>query len=177
MKLSNLLSEKRPAILERWFDVVLETYPADTKNFLQKQNNQFANPVGHTIHQGMESILNGLLSGSDLQEFSTPLDNIIRIRAVQDIAASQAVAFILSLKKLIREELEKSQRMDSFIKELSLLEDKIDTLVLMSFDIYMQCREKIYDLKANETKRLTYRLLQRANLVCEVEEPGPQQND
>ena len=164
----NLLSEKRPAILNRWFNAVLDTYPADTSAFLKKQKNQFANPVGHTIHQGMEHILDALLQGTDLDRIAPSLDNIIRIRAVQDLTPSQAVGFILSLKKIIREELGSNTREHSASGELPGLEERIDALALMSFDIYIQCREKIYELRANETKRLTYRLLQRANLVCEL---------
>jgi hypothetical protein len=168
MDLRNLLSEKRPAILKRWFDAVLETYPADTSNFLKKQKNQFTNPVGHTIYQGMEHILEELLRGTDLDKLVPSLDNIVRIRAVQDLTPSQAVSFILFLKKIIREELGNNVREHSACGDILGLEDRIDTLALMSFDIYISCREKIYELKANETKRLTYRLLQRANLVCEM---------
>jgi len=41
-------------------------------------------------------------------------------------------------------------------------------MALISFDIYMKCREKIYELKTDELRRMTYRLLQKANLVREV---------
>lgn len=168
MDLTNLLSEKRQAILNRWFDAILETYPADTSHFLKKQNNQFTNPVGHTIHQGMEHILGELFCGTDLDKLIPSLDNIIRIRAVQDMTPSRAVGFILHLKSIIREELGSSVREHSARRDVLGLEERIDTLALMAFDIYLQCREKIYELKANETKRLTYRLLQRANLVREM---------
>jgi len=35
------------------------------------------------------------------------------------------------------------------------------------FDIYMMCREKIYELKANEVRNRTYRAFKRANLITE----------
>lgn len=183
MNLKNLLSERKSAILKRWFEMILETYPADTSNFLKNQKNPFTNPVGHTIFQGIEELFNELLNGidSDPDSFKTPfLDNIIRIRAVQDFTPSQAIAFVLLLKKVIREELKNdptlnllqgnSGRENGIIEELLALESKIDDLALLSFDIYMKCREKIYELKANEVKNMTFRLLQRANLVCETAE-------
>ena len=53
-----------------------------------------------------------------------------------------------------------------------LLEDEIDGLGLLAFDIFMQCREKLYDIKANEMRHMTFRLLQQANLVSEQPSEG-----
>jgi hypothetical protein len=36
---------------------------------------------------------------------------------------------------------------------------------MMAFDLYMQCREKIYQLSANEMKNRTLRAFERAGLV------------
>jgi hypothetical protein len=61
-------------------------------------------------------------------------------------------------------------RENSLADELILLEDRIDSLGLLAFDIFMRCREKLYDIKANEMRNMTFRLLQKANLICE--KPG-----
>jgi hypothetical protein len=171
MNFKDLLLEKKSAILKRWFDVILESYPADTSNFLKKQKNRFANPVGYTISQGIEGLFGEILQGIDSEKVSPFLDNIIRIKAIQDFSASQAVSFIFLLKKVIREKFEKEIKENQFSVELAALEVKIDELALLSFDIFMKCREKIYDLKAEEIKRMTFKLLQRANLICEIQEP------
>ena len=34
----------------------------------------------------------------------------------------------------------------------------------------MKCREKIYDIKANEARSMTFRLLQKAQLIVENQE-------
>ena len=47
MELATLLEQKRKAILGQWFQLVIETYPRATSNFLAKQQDQFRNPVGH----------------------------------------------------------------------------------------------------------------------------------
>jgi hypothetical protein len=171
MKFEDLLSEKKSAILKRWFDAILETYPADTSNFLKNQKDQFANPVGHTILQGIEALFGEILKGMDYDPDvfgASFLDNIIRIRAIQDFTPSESIAFIFLLKKVIREELRKDLSLQNGIaEELFTLESKIDKLALLSFDLYMKCREKIYELKANEVKNSTFRLLKRANLICE----------
>ena len=168
--LKNLLSEKRAAILERWLDIILESYPADTSNFLRQQKNRFANPVGAAISQGTNGLFEELLNGKSSDEISPFLDNVIRIRAVQDFTPSKAVSFIFLLKKVIREVLEKEISENRFSDELSALDADIDNMAMEAFDIYVKCREKLYDIKANEVRRMTFRLLQRANLICELSE-------
>jgi hypothetical protein len=167
MSLEKLLTERKSAILNRWFDLSLESYPEETARFLKNKKNRFANPVGYILSQEMEPILNGLFKGTDLDKMQPFLDNIIRIRAVQDFSPSQAMAFIFSLKQVIREEMDREIRENRIGQGLLELESRIDTLALLSFDIFMKCREKIYDLKANEVKNRTVRLLKRANLVVE----------
>ncbi len=173
MKLGHLLSEKKSAIIARWFDVILETYPADTSRFLKTQKNRFTNPVGQSILQGIENIFETLLRGGSTDEISPFLDNIIRIRAVQDFTPSQAVSFIFSLKKVIRDELG-SESEALLGQELSELEVRIDSLALSCFDVFMQCREKLYDIKANELRNMTFRLIERANKMGEVREDPPE---
>jgi len=44
----------------------------------------------------------------------------------------------------------------------------MDKMCLEGFDIYSRCRQKIFDLRVNEVKRQVSRLMERANLVCEI---------
>lgn len=170
MKLRDILSEKKASILERWFDKILETYPTEATGFLRNKKKQFTNPVGYTFSQGLESLFNELIEERDLDldKLSPVLEDILRIRAVQGLSPSQELAFLFHLKGMVRDALEGGGTSDA--EGLERLDSKIDELALVSFDIYMKCREKIYELKANELKNMTYRLLQRANLVSEVKE-------
>jgi RsbT co-antagonist protein rsbRD N-terminal domain len=167
MSLGKTLSERRSAILNQWFDRTIETYPEETARFLRSKKNRFANPVGHILAQELESILEGLFQGVELNSLRPSLDNIIRIRAVQDLSASQSLVFLFLLKQVLREELENEILENGAGKELLELESRIDGLALLSFDIFMQCREKIFDLKANELNKRTIRLLKRAKLVVD----------
>ena len=170
MSLKELLQQKKSVILERWFDSILETYPADTRRFLLKKKNRFANPVAHEISRGIEEIFNNILKGADSEDVSPFLDKIIRIRAVQDLSPSQALGFIFDLKKLIREELAENMGKSSISEELWELERKIDALGLMSLDIYTKCREKLYELRVKEVKNRVGRLIERANMMCGIPE-------
>jgi len=148
--LKKLLLEKKSSVLKKWFNSVVDTYPTDTRRFLKEQKDQFANPVGSTISRELESLLEELLQGMDSKKVSQFLDNVIRIRAIQDFTPSEAIGFIFSLKKVIREELGDEIRESGLYKELLELESEIDKLGLLAFDIYMQCREKTYEIKVNE---------------------------
>jgi len=74
------------------------------------------------------------------------------------------------LKAVVRDALESDITRHKLSAELQSFEAQIDTLTFLSFDIYMKCRERIFELRVNEIKTLTFRLLKRANLLAEIEE-------
>ncbi len=162
------LTERKSAILKKWFDAVADTYPEDTSGFLKKQKAQFTNPVGYNLAEGLEGLFDALLQGMIPDTVSAFLDSIVRIRAIQDFTPSEAVSFIFQLKKIVRQELgsEVVQQL-RVVEELTAFDAAVDDLVLFSFDIYMKCREKIYEIKANEARSMTFRLLQQAKLIVD----------
>jgi hypothetical protein len=168
--LVKIIEQKKAAIVKKWFDLTAQTYAPDTAEFLKSKTDPFANPVGGSILSSLNVLLDQLIHDMDPQTINSFLDPIIRIRAVQNFTPSQATAFVLSLKKALRENLAKELRDLSSIRELFEFESKIDQLSLMAFDIYMQCREKIYQISANETRNRTFRAFERAGLVSEITE-------
>ncbi|HEY6011566.1 MAG TPA: RsbRD N-terminal domain-containing protein [Nitrospirota bacterium] len=168
MNLKSHLSEKKAVILKKWFDAVADTYAEQTAGFLKKQKAQFTNPVGYSLAEGLEGLYDSLLQGMIPEKVKLFLDGIIRIRAIQEFTPSEAVAFIFQLKKVARQELGAEVLQQPGMTEALLSFDSaIDDLALFSFDIYMQCREKIYELKANEARNMTFRLLQQAKLIVD----------
>jgi len=170
MKLKDLLLERKSSIIKKWFDSIIKDYPADSSNFLKKQKNRFLNPVGQTISEGIGGLFDELLQGGDSEKLFPFLNDIIKIKAVQDFSPSKALSFIFLLKRVVREELGSEIKGNQISDDLTSFESQIDELALLSFDIYMKCRQRIYEIKSDETIRMTYRLLQRANLICETEE-------
>jgi hypothetical protein len=168
--LVKIIEQKKAAIVKKWFDLTAQTYAPDTAEFLKSKTDPFANPVGGSMLSSLNVLLDQLIHDMDPQTINSFLDPIIRIRAVQNFTPSQATAFVLSLKKALRENLAKELRDPSSIRELFEFESKIDQLSLMAFDIYMQCREKIYQISANETRNRTFRAFERAGLVSEITE-------
>ncbi len=168
MDLKQFLTEHKSAIQKKWFDAIAETYPSETSNFLKKQKAQFTNPVGYTLAEGLEHLFESLLKGMIPEDVSRYLDSIVRIRAIQEFAPSEAVSFMFRLKGVIRQELgPENLKQQGIAEELATFDSAIDDLALYAFDLYMKCREKIYELKANEARNMTFRLLQQAHLIVD----------
>jgi len=171
MKLNHYLLEKKTVILKKWFDAVAETYANETSAFLKKQKAQFTNPVGYTLSEGLEHLFDALLQGMLPDTVSRFLDSIVRLRAIQEFAPSEAVMFIFQLKKVVRQEIgNEVLQQQGMIEELATFESAVDDLALFAFDLYVKCREKIFELKANESKNANFRLLQQARLIVDKQE-------
>ncbi|MGI9952992.1 RsbRD N-terminal domain-containing protein [Moorellaceae bacterium AZ2] len=165
MNLRGFLAKKKAAVLNKWYDLVLQTYPPETARFLKEEKDRFANPVGHVIYEGIEGLYEELLHGVQAEKAYHFLDRIIRIRAVQDFSPSRAVAFLFLLKQVVREEVAAEFQEGGLPwEELLQFESQIDDLAGLAFDMYMQCREQLFEIRVKEIKNRTSRLLQRANL-------------
>ena len=172
MSLIDHLLKKRASIVAKWLDITLQTYPEGSQGFFSKKD-EFGNPVGHAISEGIAAIYNALLEVSDsgdVSDVSGALDSIIKIRAIQDFAPSEAVSFVLGLKSVIREELGSRIVKNGLSQEWAVLDERIDSLALLGFDIYAQCRQKICDIRVNEVKRQSERLLKMAGITYEFPE-------
>jgi hypothetical protein len=170
MKLEKYLTRKKALVVGRWLDLIFESYPADAQRFLRKQKDRFSNPVGTTITKEIENLYDELISGFEPNRVSVLLDGIIRIRAVQDFPPSQALTFVFHLKKAIKEALKNEILEDRLSEDLSAMESKIDDLALLAFDIYMNCREKLDEIKANAAKNQVSRLLKRAGMIVDLQD-------
>lgn len=164
------LENNRSAIINAWFKMAVDTYPADTARFLKQQKDPFANPVGNTTLKGLEALFKELLNGMDPDTLKSFLDPIIRIRAVQGFQPSQATGFILFLKTIIREQLKKDLENPQLLNALLEFELNIDKLNQIGFDLFVECREKIYQIKAREEQNRTYRAFERAGLIDHANE-------
>lgn len=171
MNFKELLNEKKADILKLWFDAVAATYAEETASVLKKKKAQFTNPVGYTLGEGLEQLYDALLKGMLPDTVSRYLDSMVRLRAIQDFAPSEAVSFIFRLKKIVRTALgPEALAQQGTAADLEAFDSAVDDLALYAFDLYMKCREKIYELKANEARSMTFRLLQQAHLIVDKQD-------
>lgn len=166
-QLQRLMEEKKEDLLKQWFEQVIGAYPPEAVKYFAKVNNTFTNPVGSNIHRSLSAILNELLDEGDADKMYQELEMILRIKAVQDVQPSKAVAFIFSLKTII-EKIFKAEinRGEINHKILNDFYDELDSLGLLAFNIYCDSRELIYQMRIKEIKQ-TNDLLQKANLLNE----------
>lgn len=175
MVLESLLSQNKPSILKRWFDLILETYPADTAAMMRRDRNQFTNPVGSTISREIEVLFKQLCEGIQNGECRASLDAILKIRSVQDFSPSKAVGFIFLLKGAVRETLKNEICKESATDEWLNFQSRIDDLVLQAFDAYMDCREKICEIRVNQAKaekEMAFKMIERMTYSKEKRQKG-----
>ena len=164
MMIQDLLKKNKAAILEKWFHFILETYPANAAALMRKNRDQFTNPVGSTISREIDILFKNLCAGSQDEKCQSSLDSILKIRSVQDFSPSKAVGFIFLLKRAIGETLKNEMCKGSVMDEWLEFQSRIDDLALQAFDIYMDCREKICEIRINQArteKEMAFRMMER----------------
>ena len=160
--LKELLNQKKSKIVSNWIELIFNSYPSEAENFLKLKKNQFSNPIGYTITTNAEKIFDQLINDRDLEKIKLLLDEIIKIRAVQSFSPSQAVYFLLDLKKAIRDELKTELVEKTISDELSNFELLIDQILIIGFELYMESREKVFKLRVNEIKSRSNKALENA---------------
>jgi len=150
MELHRLLEKKKPVILEKWLAAIYDTYPADTARFLEREMDMFSNPVGYNSSANACHILEGLTRGEEEATMSSFLEEIIRIRAVQDFTPDQAVSFVSRLKTVIADQLEPEIRRYNLWSEWEGLQASIDNLKLMAYEIHAKMKQKIQHIRMKE---------------------------
>lgn len=166
--LYSLLLPKKEALAARWIDIVHGTYPFETIGFLRTRKDRFANPVGYRTEEAAKAIMEVLFSDQpDEDALQSAVDEIIRVRAVQDFSPETAVGVIFALKDLVRQEINESGRMEEVIPALLLLESRIDAVVLMAFGAYARFRETLHRMKVDEFKRLNSQIFRLAEKRAE----------
>ena len=168
-----LIQQEKATIIHKWFDMAIQAYDPETAKFLKNQKDQFANPVGSNTLKGLQGLFDQLLENLEPKAVISYLDPIIRIRAAQAFTPSQATAFVLSLKTVLQQTLGTKLRDERMMADYLEFETKIDRLSLMAFDIYMECKEKIYQISANETRNRMFSAFERAGLISEVTPDRP----
>ena len=168
--LFTLLADNKPAIYQKWFDLVANTYPPETAALLKNKKDAFANPVGQATRTGLDGLLDDVLGAVDRDSVTKHLDPILRIRAVQDFSPSRAIAFVLDLKNIVKNHFASQLEDPGLLAEYIDFAVRVDRLALIGFDIYVACREQIYMLKVTTEKDKIYKAFQRAGLI--VDDPA-----
>ncbi len=154
MQLIEALKKKKKEILSTWVDRTLDSYTSS--GFFKKSRDRFANPVGANIREGLSKLYDLLIGKADRKEMMDPLDQVIRIRAVQEFTPAQAVAPILELKWVVKQVFSADKELRHLLVELDSFDCDVDRAALAAFDIYTACREQLYQNRISELKSGRY---------------------
>ncbi|NLY42301.1 MAG: hypothetical protein GX055_11890 [Desulfovibrionales bacterium] len=167
MDVHSFLTDHQNSLVAQWADALFQTYPEEGAKFFSGSKNQFANPAGHTFRTNLDIIFRTLASGQGAAACTKELDEIMRIRAVQGFSPSVALCFLPALKEIVLREAVKifpDKSVDELLRDWNRT---VDQLIMLGFDLYVNCREILWQQKANQLYNRTHKLLERANLLKE----------
>jgi hypothetical protein len=165
MQLTDLLIQKKSSITAKWLQALFESYKPETVIFLKKEKDNFDNPVGARLAEGIRDLFAVLMQGQEAEQVRSCLDKIIRVRAVQSFSPAQALAFIFLLKNIIRAELAKELgSVQGLGAEVLEFESRIDGVALLGFDVYTQCREKLCEMRVTEVEKRVSAFLRKSGI-------------
>ena len=141
-------------IVNKWVDYTLSSYKSSV--FFKKSPDKFSNPVGGNTREALSALFKLLAKNADPTEFAAPLEQIMRIRSIQEFTASEAAGPVFAVKHITRALFEKDSERKHLISELYDFEFAVDLAALQAFDLYIQCREQLYLVRIKEIKTGTY---------------------
>jgi hypothetical protein len=139
--------QTQEAIAHRWRAAIIQTYPGLTAEFLRQEKDPFRNPVGAALREGIPRLVAELFGAMDPGKVSEALEGIVRIRAIQDFSPKQAVGFVFELRDILRDVVRAPE------VPLGELYKRIDEMALVAFDVFMRCREQVYEVRLREARR------------------------
>jgi len=137
-------------IVERWVKYALSNY--QSPDFFLRQGDPFANPVGGAVRQAFGQLLPLLAKKPERRELSEILEHIVRIRAVQGLSPSQALAPVYAVKHIVREVLAADKERAALTADLYDFDFAVDVAMLAAVDLYMEARERLYATRLAEFK-------------------------
>ncbi len=151
---NNALQKARPDIFHRWKGSALALFSgAESPSSL----------ITDALLEQMASLLDSL--AEDKGDCSDAVEAICRILAVQPLKPSLAMRVFFSLKSIVPEFLCGPSGNDfSGEGEPERFLSRTDELILMAFDRYMAHRERLYQLKVEESRNRMHMALRRAGV-------------
>lgn len=148
--LHKLMNDKKQTVLIRWQKAAMDSGTHKDGFKSPKPGGRFSDPMTFLVEKSTEEMWEWLID-ADATDLYSALENICRLKAVQDDSPAKALGFIFDLKQIIRDELAEGKE---YIPGILELDKRIDEIALLAFDIYSRCRARIYELQINEIKRM-----------------------
>lgn len=164
--MDQVFAERREEALALWTEAIFALYPFETTGFLRSKKDRFANPVGHATEVAASVLYNAATGleleteedGSNNTDVAQALDELIHIRAIQDLPPAKAVGVLFLLKPILRQLFLTEALSRGRLTVLLDVESRIDTLALLAFNQYMAAKETVFATRVGELRRRTVQL-------------------
>ncbi len=103
----------------------------------------FRNPAGHTLRHNLGVLFDAVILSDDRGAAAAAVAEIVRLRAVQDFDADEAVAFLPIVKSIVDDDGAPDADLDA----------RIDRLTEVARGVYRECRGRIDTIRVNELRR------------------------
>lgn len=154
MALAEIFSSRKDGMVKQWTDLVFATYPFNTTGFRLTSQDPFANPVAQMTRDAL-NVLYDAVAGGDIEEqnIRASLEMLVKLRAVQQFSPSKAMGIFYLLKPLMREQVLTQLHDEASKKHYLDAESRLDSLVLLAFDIFVQAREVVSENRIQEIRK------------------------
>ena len=137
-------------------------YPEEGRKKIGAKTDQFANPMKHTYLGAIDKLISYLAGSEEFKDHEVYLAEMIQVTAIQAMAPSEALAFIPKFKITARELFK-----DLEASEFTKLDAQLDALLLDAINVYVRCRERLYEVKLAELKRNNYMIMRQSGILKE----------
>lgn len=166
MKIHDIFRPQKEAVISKWIEAVYATYPLETTGFLRTRKDPFTNPVGDMTHEAAGRLFDAV-SGEDTDPVTVrqAIDRFVRLRAVQKMTPSQAIGVFFLLKPIMREQLLPLCTGDKARAAYLNAESRLDSIVLLAFDMYTEARETLAESRITEIRSQCAQVVRWAQTV------------
>ncbi len=173
MQSTEFFFKVRETLIEEWVNAIFASYPLQTTGFLRTVKDPFTNPVADMTREAANVVYEAV-SGWDKKpaEVRNAIDRFVHLRAVQDFLPSQAMLVFYLLKPLMRKHIMPEMQKAGKLKDYLEAESRLDTIVLLGFDMYTKSREVVAENRIKEIKSQHAQLVRWAQRMGSDEVPG-----
>ncbi len=160
MNFSEFIKKNKEEIKKEWFESLIEHYPEPSKKYISQIDKPFTNPVGYTLFTNLENLLSLIVKEDfESQHFQNSLEEIMKIRAVQDLSYWQSANIFQFLWQKYNTITENHDGIDSYRKDVEIYLKMSEK----AFEIFIQIRENIARIQRNEIRNRYGKFLEKLN--------------
>ncbi|MFW6053062.1 MAG: RsbRD N-terminal domain-containing protein [Desulfosalsimonas sp.] len=170
-----IISANRDRWISKWFEALMRSYPEESAGFFKDTRDPFSNPVGAALEKGIRDLFDVVAADVfDSRAAHDALEPMIKVRSLQEFSPSEALGFIAEIKKIIKQDPAAKQQTKTEAERIDRIADNADRALLAAFDIYMDCKKHVYNLRARQARDSVRQLLVKKDLISELPEIDPE---